>query len=195
MVTQSSYRSDRFSRSRRGAILVGVLACLLVGTVLTALTVQSALRGRREARLERQLLQTQLLCEAGVVRAVKSIAANPGYQGETWQPPIDGGQLNSAKVVIEVTSASPPADQTADQPTDQVDKKETQLKVSIVALLDSTTDSDGPMQRSHSFAVSIAKPASAASTEANSDQSSEANANSSSKTSDTSSVENSTENK
>lgn len=123
---------------RRGTALVGVLACLLVGTLLTGLTVQSALRGRREARLERQRLQTEWLLEGGLIRAVKALQASNEYAGETWQPDLQVEPLCNAEVEIKVKPAA----------TDWV--------IQVVARLDSTTDSDGPMQRSGS--VTLKRP-------------------------------------
>lgn len=135
----SRRRSNRqHSRRNRGSIIVGVLACLLVGTVLTALTVQSALRGRREARLERQLAQTDWLCEGGIVRAVAALRKSTDYQGETWQPELGIEPLREAIVEIKVTA----------------DPSETKSwSIQVVARLDSTTDNDGPMQRSRTLTV------------------------------------------
>ncbi len=124
-------------RRRRGAFLIGVLACLLIGSVLVGLTVQSALRNRREARLTRQLAQTEWLCEGGLIRAVSALSKSAEYPGETWQPELGLEPLGKAVVEIAVQAGAEP---------DTWD-------VRVVARLDSTTDSDGPMQRTKTLSV------------------------------------------
>ncbi len=141
MIIQLSNRrrcNRRHIQRNRGSAIVGVLACLLIGTVLTALTVQSALRGRREARLERQLAQTEWLCEGGIVRAVAALRKSTDYQGETWQPELGIEPLRAAEIEIKVTA-------------DLSESKS--WTIQVVARLDSTTDSDGPMQRSRTVTV------------------------------------------
>jgi type II secretory pathway pseudopilin PulG len=131
-------RSDR-----KGVILICVIACLAVSSVLVALAVQSSLRGRREARLQLQLRQTELLCEAGVMRAAKQLENSESYLGEQWRPELNLENYHDAVVDIvvneQVTEAS----------------KQPSKNVTVIAKLDSYLDQDGPMQRTHRFVIPI----------------------------------------
>jgi type II secretory pathway pseudopilin PulG len=133
--------------TRVGAVLVCVIACLAVTSVLAALTVQSSLRGRREARLQLQLRQTELLCEAGVMRAVKRLQSSSGYAGEQWQPELNLENYHDVIVDIQVAAV----EKEATQPRTLKD-------VTVIARLDSFLDHDGPMQRTHNFRVQIQTP-------------------------------------
>lgn len=139
--TQTRLKSPRRQRPR-GAAIVGVLACLLIGTVLIGLTVQTALRGRREARLERQLSQTEWLCEGGAVRAVSALRKSSDYEGETWQPKLELEPFRDAVVDIKVNRT-----------------ESNNWTIHVVAHLDSTIDFDGPMQRSLTLTVKQSKEA------------------------------------
>lgn len=134
----------RHKRSdRNGVILVCVLSCLVVSSVLVALTVQSSLRGRHEARIQMQLRQTELLCEAGVMRAAAQMASSPDYKGERWEPQLNLENYRDAIVEIDITAA--------EQDTPDTDKPA--KKVTVIAKLDSYLDQDGPMQRTYNFYV------------------------------------------
>ena len=90
--------------ARSGTILVCVLACLVVTSALLANMIQTVLRDRREVRLERQLRQTELLCEAGVMRAADKLQSSSDYDGETWTPNLSQTPWSDASVEIRVTS-------------------------------------------------------------------------------------------
>ena len=144
--------------------MVGVLACLLIGTVLISLSLQSALRGRREARLERQLAQTEWLCEGGAIRAVAALQKSADYQGETWQPKLRLEPFTDAVVDIKVArqSLANIAGEVAKEKTDESKIEPATSNawtILVVARLDSTTDIDGPMQRSLSLTVKQSKEA------------------------------------
>lgn len=138
----------RKTNSREGVVLVCVIACLVVSLALVGLAVQSALRDRRETRLQLQLRQTELLCEAGVMRATKQLNTVENYLGEQWRPKLDLENYHSAIVEIEVTGAE----------QDNLQTSASAKKVTVVAKLDSYLDQDGPMQRSHNFIVQIQTP-------------------------------------
>ena len=128
--------NNKNPKSRSGTVLICVLACLGVVIALVMSTVQSSLRGRREVRLQRQLVQTELLCEAGVQRAVKKLTISPDYHGEKWMPKL--GITSFAFVLIEIrTKAS------SDDPRS--------LRVEVIATLATSTESNDSMQRSHTF--------------------------------------------
>ncbi len=136
------------SHPRRGVVLVCVIACLAVSTVLIALSIQSALRSRREARLHLQLRQTELLCEAGVLRATQKLRDDAAYTGEQWSPPLATDSYHSPSVLIEVIAA----------PANSDLGTQTNATVSITAKLDSHLDQDGPMQRSRHFIWQALEP-------------------------------------
>lgn len=71
--------------SRSGAILICVLACLAIVTAMVTATIRSALRSHVEVRSQRDLRQTELVLEAGILRARQQVAASRDYAGEIWQ--------------------------------------------------------------------------------------------------------------
>ncbi len=95
---------SKHHRSRRsGAVLICVMACLLVSLSVAVCAVQIALRQRQGLRAEVQLQQTTWLLEAGVNRAIDSLAKSSRYNGEIWQPKCFNAQYDSAEVTIKVT--------------------------------------------------------------------------------------------
>ena len=123
-------------KSRSGTVLICVLVCLGVVIALILSTIQFSLRGRREVRMQRQLVQTELLCEAGVQRAVHQLNSSPAYQGEKWMPKL--GITSFEYVAIEIRTHASADD---DQP----------MRVEVVATLAPSADSNDSMQRSHTF--------------------------------------------
>ncbi|WP_182869001.1 hypothetical protein [Stieleria mannarensis] len=92
-------------RRRRGTLMVGVLACLVVVASLIGLIAKDALAARRETRLRLQLHQTQRLLDAGILRAAIRTKQAPDYTGETWQPTLSfAGQDADAIVTISVNA-------------------------------------------------------------------------------------------
>lgn len=85
-----------------GTVLVCVLACLAIVTATIAMTAQSALRIRNEARTQRQLLQTQFLCDAGMLRAKQQLQAVPSYSGEEWSPNLSPTSFEKVFITIQV---------------------------------------------------------------------------------------------
>ena len=126
------------SKSRSGTILICVLACLGVVTALVMSTLQSSLRGRREVRMQCQLIQTEYLCEAGVQRAVKRLKESPNYLGEKWLPRLGTTSFKNATVEIRI------------QPDQDAANR---IRVEVIATLASTAQSNDRMQRSHTFTV------------------------------------------
>ncbi len=126
------------SKSRSGTVLICVLACLGVVIALVMVAVQSSLRGRREVRLQRQLIQTEFLCEAGVQRAVKQLRKLPNYQSEKWFPKLGPASFENAAIEINV------------EPVKNAAKT---LRVKVTATLASASDSNDRMQRSHTFDI------------------------------------------
>lgn len=140
---------DRFRRDRlrddRGTLVVCVLVCLLVVASLAGATTHAALRWRRSIRLDRQLQQTELLLDAGILRAVKQLRRSEDYRGETWRPRRESVGFDSPMVEIQVTSGDDPVNR----------------QVEVVAQLgaplsDLPRTIASPTRRSHTFSVPIA---------------------------------------
>lgn len=91
-------------RLRQGTLVVCVLVCLLVASSIATAMIQSALGARRGLRLEHQMRQTQLLLDAGILRAVRKCRTSEDYQGETWRPAPAIARFEGARVDINVTS-------------------------------------------------------------------------------------------
>jgi len=69
---------------RSGAILIVALVAVAIFTSLAAANIRSVLRHRQAVKSERNMIQTQLLCEAGCDRAASMFASNREYAGEVW---------------------------------------------------------------------------------------------------------------
>jgi type II secretory pathway component PulK len=91
-------------KSRGGALLVCVLVCLLVASSLVTAMTHNALRFRRDVRLQHQMRQTQLLLDAGVLRAARLLRASNDYSGEAWRPAGAIDRFDNPQVEIKVTS-------------------------------------------------------------------------------------------
>ncbi len=128
------------SESRSGTVLICVLACLGIVFAMVITTVQWSLRGRLEVRMQRQLLQTELLCEAGVKRAVQQFRKSAEYRGEKWTPKSISSRFEHAVIEIQLEpSAQDPRSMNAE----------------IVASLASSANSNDRMQRSHTFTIHL----------------------------------------
>ena len=93
---------------RRGTLVVCVVVCLLVATSLAAATTHAALRWRRSLRMEHQMRQTELLLDAGILRASRQLRRSIDYRGETWRPRRSTVGFESPVVEIRVIEAEDP---------------------------------------------------------------------------------------
>jgi type II secretory pathway component PulK len=92
--------------TKRGMILLLVLACLAIAGVLFAIGVRVAFSAHHVARMSQWNLQAQWLAESGLERAVAQLAADADYSGETWNIPAqDLGGADAGTVKIEVKPA------------------------------------------------------------------------------------------
>jgi len=129
-------------------VLVCMLICVAIATSLVSATLLSALRARRELRLQRQLRQTELLLAAGLERAVARLHAHPAYPGETWQ--LDPATLPGyppGQVRIEVTPI-----QTEDRPSGRPER----AQIYVVARL--SNNKLRGTQRSDTLTLDISQP-------------------------------------
>ena len=96
-------------RMRRQATLtICGLVCLLVAASLAGATTHAALRWRRSMRIHHQLRQTELLLDAGILRAAKQIRRSADYLGETWRPSQASVGFESPRVEIRVQPGDAP---------------------------------------------------------------------------------------
>ena len=142
--------------SRSGTILICVLACLLVAMSLIATAIQLSLRARRECRISQQLMQTDLLVEAGIMRAREQLQRSPDYRGETWQPSntglaerltLDSTEVTITIVVEAITNDTQPA----------VDERQ----ITVTAQLGSTSPTLRSTQRSQRLTLNLPQLSSA----------------------------------
>lgn len=95
-----------------GLILICVLACLAIVMGITASMLKTALAARHAARQELKLSQSEFLLAAGVQRAVRQLAEDEAYTGETWE--LNGDAIPGYKsAVVEIEVEAPDDDQPA----------------------------------------------------------------------------------
>ena len=91
-------------RPHSGALLICVLVCMLVASAMVTATTRSALQARRDIRLQHQMRQTELLLDAGILRAASQIQQSNQYEGETWRPKEALSRFDNPSVEIRISS-------------------------------------------------------------------------------------------
>ena len=131
-------------KSRGGALLICVLVCLLVASAMVTATTRSALQARRNVRLQRQMRQTELLLDAGVLRAARQLQLSGEYEGETWRPKDALDRFDNPLVEIRISAG---------------EKKDNSSRVEVIAILGIPDD---PQQinatltrRTHTFSIEL----------------------------------------
>jgi type II secretory pathway component PulK len=74
---------------RRGFAAVIVIVVFVICMSFFALWAKSAVIEHRRATTREWRLQAARLAEAGLLRAARRLAADPGYEGETWSIPAE----------------------------------------------------------------------------------------------------------
>ena len=92
-------------RHRCGAVLIVTLVCLVIVMALVGTMLVGAMRKGRQMKVERDLVQCELLLQAGIDRAAGKLAASPAdYEGETIDiTAAEIGGSAAGQVAIEVT--------------------------------------------------------------------------------------------
>lgn len=91
------------SRKRCGSITICVLACLIIVVSMVGWIARDAVSARRETKLRLQMIQTDRLLDAGILRAVRKSEDEPEYSGETWSPKLQLAEQDAeAAVTISV---------------------------------------------------------------------------------------------
>jgi hypothetical protein len=88
-------------RIRSGYLLLSVLVCLAVVMALGTAWLRNVGLERAHIRADVCGAQAELLATSGLSRAQARLAANPGYEGETWR--INGDDLPSGEAVVIIT--------------------------------------------------------------------------------------------
>lgn len=90
-------------RSRKGAVLICALVCLLLATLMAGVLLQRTSAERERVRTAQSRLQAAWLAESALERASAALAASPGYKGEIWHPTAaDIGGADGGRVAITV---------------------------------------------------------------------------------------------
>ncbi len=76
--------SRRKPHYRQGAILLVALAAMVIVTAIAAAATSATLRTRQSRKTERDRIQLNFLCDAGVMRARDQWSLSEDYRGETW---------------------------------------------------------------------------------------------------------------
>ena len=102
MVSRVSKRT-RGARRSDGVILIVAIVCIAMASVMLLAILQTAVAERKAVETEAWRQQHSWLAESGLERAAAQLAADPSYQGETWNISADelGGKENGV-VLIEV---------------------------------------------------------------------------------------------
>ena len=87
---------------RKAAILLAVLVTMLVVSSMVGTTMVISLRSQRECRVERQRMQIQFLCEAGAIRVLEKLLADPTFVGDRWLPELGDSSDAIAEIITKI---------------------------------------------------------------------------------------------
>jgi type II secretory pathway pseudopilin PulG len=97
---------DDIAASRRGIVLVAVVALIAISLTLFGVWAQSAVQQQKRFHLRQYRMQAVRLAEAGVRRAVARRLADVQFESETWRIPDEMlDNSNAAEVRIRVAAA------------------------------------------------------------------------------------------
>lgn len=131
-------RAKRSNRS--GAVLIIALVAIAIFAALAATNIRSLLMHRQSVKTERDMIQVQLLCDAGCDRAASMVAADPEYLGEVWLDQRNSSTGNRMRVAIRVL------------------RKEGQPIATVQASLEGRSYSPDRIQRTRTIALTAPKP-------------------------------------
>lgn len=89
--------------TRRGALLLIALICLMLVSMLGATIVSLTSSQRKQQQSTQFRLQAESLADSAVERAAAQLARDPAYAGETWEPEmgtIQGESRGVARIVV-----------------------------------------------------------------------------------------------
>ncbi|MFM2219364.1 MAG: hypothetical protein RL240_3682 [Planctomycetota bacterium] len=77
-------KKGRVGSKRQGWVLVVALVAVSVFVAMSSTSIRWILRSRQSIKTERDVLQLQLLCDAGEMRAKSAFEIDAEYRGEEW---------------------------------------------------------------------------------------------------------------
>jgi type II secretory pathway component PulK len=77
-------KKGRIDSRRQGWVLVLALVAVSVFVAMSSTSIRWILRSRQSIKTERDVLQLQLLCDAGEMRAKSALELDANYRGEDW---------------------------------------------------------------------------------------------------------------
>ena len=134
----------RHAINRRGA---AALLCAMTAAVvllsISSVAIRTSLRARQERKTEKDLIQTEFLLDAGMLRAQQQLADNGSYTGEKWmdiESPVGTGRF-----VIEIVAA----------PVTLPDAKPIERSVTVTARIDDRIYSPIKIQNSRTETITL----------------------------------------
>jgi len=149
-------RVKRF-RSRQGAVLIAALVVVVVATTICTTAIAVSLRTRQARKTERDLVQLDLLCDAGIRRAGERLAVDKEYQGESWlkidSPHGDGKMIVEIKVSVDKTPSGSSAG------TSESEKGDTEglVQIEVKAVIEGRAYQPLRMQRTRNITEFLSK--------------------------------------
>jgi hypothetical protein len=103
--SSSQAKTGKTEASRRGIVLIAVVALFTISLTLFGVWAQAAVRHQQRIRNQQYRVQAVRLAEAGVRRAVARRLAGPQYETEVWRVPAEMlDRSHAAEVRIRVTA-------------------------------------------------------------------------------------------
>mgnify|MGYP006969382856 CR=1 FL=1 len=103
LTARRSPSTDRHAHgSRRAAVLVVALMCLLLAGVFAVSLVQHALRQRDQVLRDEWQMQAYWLADSAIDRAAQRVSVDQDYSGEVWRPASAGPAGEGDKLIGQV---------------------------------------------------------------------------------------------
>lgn len=144
-------------RSRRGAVMIAALVVVVVTTTICTAAIAVSLRSRQARKTERDLVQLDLLCDAGIRRAREQLAMVKEYRGESWlridSPNGDGEMIVEIKVSADKTAT----DTSAATGEGKKDEAEGLVQIEVKAVIEGRAYQPPRMQRTRNISEVLSK--------------------------------------
>jgi hypothetical protein len=153
MTTTPTVR-QRGSRTRSGAVLLVAIAALVVVTAIAGVAASTALRLRQSCKTERDLIQVEFLCDAGILRARQQLAKDRNYDGEEWTlgpAPSGESQWSVTISLVPGTASSAPGANALTEP-------HTERVIQVRARIEGRTHAPKSIQRTYTVSIPSNQP-------------------------------------
>jgi type II secretory pathway component PulK len=105
MNVRRSIRRQHPRSTRRGAVLVAAMVCVMILALMSAALLRTVSLAREQSRSEARRMQAECVADAAVERTVARLRADPKFEGEKWDITADELQATApAAVAIHVES-------------------------------------------------------------------------------------------